>query len=101
MSGIVVTTGKGGVRFSVQVQPRASRTEIAGAYGSALKVRLHAPPMDGAANDALIEFLAGELRIPRRAVRIVTGHSSRTKTVEIDGVSPDSIHALAGGAGIT
>lgn len=88
------------VRFRVHVQPRASRTEIVGRHGAALKVRLHAPPVDGAANDELISFLAKALGVSRRAVRIVSGQSSRGKTVEVEGVSPVSVDALADGARI-
>ena len=72
------------MRLEVRVQPRAARTEIAGAHGGALRVRLQAPPVDGAANEALVAFLAEELGVGRRHVRIVAGAASRTKTVEID-----------------
>jgi uncharacterized protein (TIGR00251 family) len=88
------------VRFSVHVQPRASQTEIVGVHGTALKVRLHSPPVDGAANAELVDFIANELGISRRSVRIVSGQSSRSKTVEVEGVSPASVRALANGAGI-
>ncbi|MDO8501443.1 MAG: DUF167 domain-containing protein [Gemmatimonadaceae bacterium] len=98
---MAVTTARGCIRFAVHVQPRASRTEIVGVHGTALKVRLHAPPVDGAANTALIELLADKLGVPKRAVRIVAGQSSRGKTVEIEGVSPASVHALAEGEGIS
>ena len=84
--------------MSVHVQPRASRSEIIGLHGTALKVRLHAPPIDGAANDALVAFLAERLGVPARAVRIVTGRSSRAKVVEIDGTTEAAVRALAGGA---
>jgi uncharacterized protein (TIGR00251 family) len=66
-------------------------------HGTALKVRLHSPPVDGAANEELISFLAEALGVPRRAVRIVSGQSSRTKTVEVEGVSPVSVRALSDG----
>jgi len=85
----------GGVRFSVRVQPRASRSEVCGVHGDALKVRLAAPPVDGAANDALVALLADELAIARRAIRIVAGGSSRSKTVEVEGIDPDSVERLA------
>jgi uncharacterized protein len=88
------------VRFAVHVQPRASRTEIAGIHGTALKVRLHSAPVEGAANDELIAFLAKILTVPKRSVRIISGLSSRSKTVEVDGVSTLSVQALAEGAGI-
>ncbi len=85
----------GGVRFTVRVQPRASRSEVCGVHGDALKVRLAAPPVEGAANDALIALLADELDVSRRAVRIVSGATSRSKTVEVDGIESDLIERLA------
>jgi uncharacterized protein (TIGR00251 family) len=99
VSGLAITAVEGGVRVSVHVQPRASRSEVAGTHGSALKVRLHAPPVDGAANDELVKFLARELGIARKAVTIISGHSSRGKTVQLEGVSAESVQALAAGAG--
>lgn len=79
----------------VHVQPRASRSEVVGTHGAALKVRLLAPPVDGAANDALVALLAKELGVPRRDVRIVQGATSRAKLVEIDGTTADAVRALA------
>jgi uncharacterized protein (TIGR00251 family) len=79
----------------VRVQPRASRNEISGALGGVLKVRLQAPPVDGAANEALVAFLAEELGIPRRGVRIVAGSSGRSKWVEVDGIAPSAVDRLA------
>jgi uncharacterized protein YggU (UPF0235/DUF167 family) len=58
-------------------------------------VRLHAPPVDGAANEALVAFLADRLAVPRRGVRIVTGATSRTKMIEVDGVSSADVERLA------
>ena len=100
MSPLRISSVGRGVRFSVHVQPRASQTEVAGVHGTALKVRLHAPPVDGAANDELIAFLAAELGVPKRSVRILAGLSSREKTVEIEGVSRASVEALAEAKGI-
>ncbi|HEY7393380.1 MAG TPA: DUF167 family protein [Gemmatimonadaceae bacterium] len=87
----------GRVRFSVRVQPRASRDEVSGVHGDALKIRLAAPPVDGAANDALVKFLSTLFAVPRRAVRILAGESSRSKLIEIDGVTARAIHDVAGG----
>ncbi len=89
-----VSAKENGVRFAVRVQPRASKNEVAGVYGTALKIRLQAPPVDGAANTALISFLADLLRVSRRSVRIISGESSRDKIVDIDGVSADLIQQL-------
>jgi uncharacterized protein (TIGR00251 family) len=83
------------VRVSVHVQPRATRSEIVGLHGAALKVRLQAPPVDGAANEALVTLLAERLGVARRAVRVVAGASSRAKTVEVDGTTEDAVRALA------
>jgi uncharacterized protein (TIGR00251 family) len=95
MPHLCITERGSSLRFGVRVQPRASRTEIVGLHGDALKVRLAAPPVDGAANDALIELLADALGIPRAAVRIVSGATSRGKIVEVDGVSVENVGRLA------
>jgi uncharacterized protein (TIGR00251 family) len=83
------------VRFSVRVQPRASKSETAGLQGVSLKVRVTAPPVDGLANEALIDFLSNALDISRSNVCIVSGHSSRAKVVEIEGVDLESVQRLA------
>jgi uncharacterized protein (TIGR00251 family) len=83
------------VRVAVHVQPRASRSEIIGQHGAALKVRLQAPPVDGAANEALVRLLAESLKVPERSVRVVAGATSRAKTVEIDGTTADEVRTLA------
>jgi uncharacterized protein (TIGR00251 family) len=75
------------------VIPRARTDEIAGTREGALLVRLTAPPVEGAANDALIAFLADRLRVPRRAVRIVGGERGRHKRVAVRGVTAP--HAIA------
>ena len=82
------------VRFEVRVAPRASRETFVGAHDGALKVALTAPPVDGAANDALIRLLAKALAVPRRAVHIVKGQHSRTKTVRVEGIGPAAVVAL-------
>ena len=82
-----------GVELDVRVIPRARRTEISGIRDNALLVRLAAPPVEGAANDALIELLAATCRVPRRAIRLVSGESSRHKRIAIDGATPDQIRA--------
>ena len=82
------------VSFAVRVQPRASKTEIAGVIDTALKIRLQAPAVEDRANQALCEFLAGLLKRPKSAVRILSGERSRTKRVEISGVTTAQIEAL-------
>ena len=84
----------GAVLFAVRVQPRASKDEVAGEMGGALKVRLQAPALEGRANEALIEFLAQLLKTPKSAVRILSGDRSRTKRIEIRGVTGQQIRAL-------
>ena len=80
-----------GVRFEVRVQALASRNEIAGVQNGVLRVRLQAPPVDGAANEALIAYMADELGVSRREVRIVSGFGSRNKILEVD---PRALAAL-------
>ncbi len=80
-----------GVTFAVRVIPRAGRTGAAGTRGDALLVRLAAPPVEGAANEALVTFLARAFDCPKRDVRIVSGQSSRDKRVAIDGLTGDAI----------
>jgi|SRR5216684_206907 uncharacterized protein (TIGR00251 family) len=87
-------TQDGTVILPVRVQPRASKTEIAGVLGGALKVRLQAPALEDRANEALCEFLAHLLKTPKSAVRIVSGHRSRSKRVEIRGVTQQQVLAL-------
>ncbi|HET9038693.1 MAG TPA: DUF167 domain-containing protein [Gemmatimonadales bacterium] len=79
-----------GIRLRVRVQPRASRTEVAGPYGDALRIRLAAPPVDGAANEALVRFLAERLGVARSAVRIEAGASGRSKVVAVEGIDPET-----------
>ena len=83
------------VSFAVRVQPRASRDEFAGEWQEGLKIRLTAPPVDDRANGALRRFLAASLKVPLSAVRIAAGERSRTKRVEVRGVTPDAVRALA------
>jgi len=85
---------RGTVGFTVRVQPRASRDGIAGVIGGALKIRLCAPPVENQANEALVEFLAGVLKTAKSAVRIRSGEQSRTKRVEIFGVTRQQIESL-------
>ena len=89
-----VTEKDGKVSFAVRVQPRASRDEIVGEYQDALKIRLTAPPVDDRANEALRNLLASRLKVPLAAVRIAAGEHSRTKRVEISGISRASVLGL-------
>lgn len=71
------------LRIAVHVQPNASRTEISGVVEGALKIKLHAPPVDGKANEALISFVAQWLKVAKRDVDVSRGHSSRKKMLEV------------------
>jgi uncharacterized protein len=95
VSGFDVHRRGDAVRFSVRLQPRASKSEIAGLQGVSLKVRVTAPPVDGLANEALIDSLSVALEIPRRNVCIVSGFSSRSKIVEVREVDIEKILQLA------
>jgi uncharacterized protein (TIGR00251 family) len=85
-----------GVRITVRVQPRASRNEIAGLHGDALKVRVTAPAIEGAANEAVIELLATTFGVRRRDVTIVAGATSRSKIVEILGIDEERVRHTMG-----
>lgn len=84
----------GGVVFSVRVQPRASKNEVAGELGGALKIRLQAPAIENRANEALVEFLAHLLKTPKSAVRILSGDRRRTKRIEVRGVTKQQVLGL-------
>lgn len=83
-TGLEIRERPGAVRFAVRVQPRSSRNEVVGVVSGALKVKITAPPVDGAANEALVAMLSLELGISRRRISIVGGETSRTKLVEIE-----------------
>ena len=88
------TEKDGAVTFQVRVAPRASRSKIAGEHDGALRVRLTAPPVDGAANEELVRLLARELKVRVSAVEIVSGHSSRTKSVLVRGADSLALQKL-------
>jgi uncharacterized protein (TIGR00251 family) len=82
------------ITFDVRVIPRARKTECAGFRDDVLVVRVAAPPVEGAANAALIEFFAAALHVPRRAIQILSGDRGRRKRIAIDGVTRDQIRTL-------
>lgn len=94
MSELRLQETNGRVRLNVRVQPRSARSEIAGVHGDALKIRLTSPPVEGAANDALVKFLAETFAVARRAVRILAGEHSRSKIVEIDGITARAVRDI-------
>jgi uncharacterized protein len=88
-----VQDAKDGTILTVHIQPNASRTEVAGLHGEALKIRVAAPPVDGAANAELIRFLARELSIPQRSLFIQSGASGRAKRVLLKTLSAAQVMA--------
>ncbi len=79
------------IAVNFYVQPRASKTEVAGRHGDAIKIRVKAPPVDGAANEEVIRFLAKRFRVSRKSVELVSGSTSRHKQIAIQGVTPTEI----------
>ena len=94
MSHLLVQSVPGGVTLTVRVTPRAHRSEIAGAEGQVLRIKLRAPPVEGAANAALREVLAKALGVRTSAVTIVSGRASRVKRVRVQGVTAEQVRAL-------
>jgi uncharacterized protein (TIGR00251 family) len=90
-----------GIRVTVQVMPNAKKSEVVGVIDDALKIRLHAQPIEGKANDALVRFLADALGIPKSTVSILRGHTSKRKIVAIAacGHTLDSVKHLLAPAG--
>jgi uncharacterized protein (TIGR00251 family) len=76
-----------GVLLTLHIQPGAKKTEAVGLHGDALKIRLAAPPVDGKANDALIDFLAKTLSIPKSRLTLVSGQTSRSKRVQLSDIA--------------
>ncbi len=85
-----------GAVFAVKVHPRAKKNAITGEFGDALKVSLTAPPVDGAANAACVDFFAKLLKVPRSSVTIASGQSSRNKTICVAGLSSEQVQARIG-----
>ncbi len=93
MAVIFTARADGAVRFAVRVQPRSSRACVDGEHGDAVRVRVHAAPVDGGANADVIEVLADALDVPKRDVRIVSGETARQKVVEVSGLSTALVKA--------
>lgn len=88
------TQADGAIMFSVRVVPRASQSGVVGAHDGALRVRVAAPPVDGAANEELVRTLAKAFKVPARAVEITGGHASKLKQVRVRGVTRAALEAL-------
>ena len=84
----------GRITLTLHIQPGAKKTEFAGLHGDALKIRLAAPPVDGKANEALIKFVAETLKLPKSAVTLKSGQTSRRKVLEVQGATPSSVEAF-------
>jgi uncharacterized protein (TIGR00251 family) len=86
----------GGVTFAVRVQPRASKSGVAGEFDGALKLRLASPPVDGAANEELQRYLAKLFGVARANVTLLSGASNKNKVVRVGGVSPADVERILG-----
>jgi len=86
-----------GLEVRIYAQPRARRSEIAGAYNGALKIKISAPPVDDAANRAIVGFFAVLLDIPQSRVRIASGMKSRNKTLVVEGISRNRFISVISG----
>lgn len=90
---IAVRETRDGASFSVRVQPRAKRDAVVGEVGDVLKLALTAPPLEGRANQACVAFLAQLLGVPRSAVQVAAGATSRTKRIRVVGLAADAVRA--------
>jgi len=90
----LIRSTRDGVELTVRVIPRAWKTEISGERDGALVLRVAAPPVEGAANEALVAFLAKALRVPRGAIQILSGERGRNKRIAIAGVTVNDVRAL-------
>ncbi len=93
---MVIRDTPAGAMFEVKVHPRAKKNAITGEVGDALKLSLTAPPVEGRANDACIEFLAEFLKVPRASVTIAAGQSSRNKRIRVAGLSAAELRRRLG-----
>lgn len=85
-----------GAQFALRVQPRASRNAIVGVMGDAIKLAITAPPVDGKANEAVIEYLADLFRLPKSSIVIVSGETGRNKLIAIRGRSAEQVLKVLG-----
>jgi uncharacterized protein (TIGR00251 family) len=93
---VSVHDSPGGVTLSVKIHPRAKKDAITGTLGGVVKVSLTAPPIDGKANDACIEFFARLLQVPRSSVTIASGQTSRAKLIRVSGLSAEEVRRRIG-----
>ena len=95
MSDWLRVAADGRITLTLHIQPGARKTEVAGQHGEALKIRLAAPPVDGKANEALLRFVAETLGLPKSAVSLKSGQTSRRKVLEISGATSEAVARLA------
>ena len=93
---IPINERDGAIMFAVKVHPRAKTNAIAGEAGDALKVALTAPPVDGKANEACVEFFAKLLKVPRSSVTIAAGQTSRNKVIRVAGIAASEVRVRLG-----
>jgi len=87
-------SGNGGVFIRCHVQPGASKNGVSGLHGNSVKIKLHAPPVDGKANTELVKFIAEFFGVPKSFVEIKSGHSSRQKVLFVNNLSPETARTL-------
>jgi len=93
---VTLHESSGGVTFAVKVHPRAKKNAITGEVGDALKVSLTAPPVEGKANEACIDFFARLLKVPRSSVSIASGQTSRNKVIRATGLTAEQVRERLG-----
>jgi uncharacterized protein len=91
MQMILVLDSPTGATFAIKVHPRARKNAISGELGNALKLSITAPPVEGRANDACVEFFAKLLKVPRSSVTIASGLTSRNKMIHVTGISAEDV----------
>lgn len=90
----MIESVKGGVRLHLFIQPKASKNEFVGVHDKELKIKITAPPIDGRANEGLIEFMSEIFGVPKRDVQLIRGESSRHKVIEIPGLTPEKVREI-------
>ncbi|MFY9175712.1 MAG: DUF167 domain-containing protein [Peptococcia bacterium] len=96
MSTKMIQEIEGGVQFRIKVQPRSSKNQVCGIHGDAIKLKLTAPPVDGAANEACQRYLADLFGLAISRIQIISGQTSRNKLIRVEGLSQDEIIAKLG-----
>ncbi len=92
----MIEVTKEAIRLHIFIQPKASKNEIIGPHSGLLKIKITAPPVDGKANEGLIEYLSDYFDIPKRNIIIIRGETSRKKTLELRGISLEQVHIKLG-----